>query len=190
MVYLNIKKLVAINNLERNILNLHRNVIINIQGNFIVNFHRNYSTLNSSSNDIPNPIETFINLNDIDSINLYRKTLKNKSGIYCFINTINNKKYIGNAKDLYLRLIEHLKNKKSNTALQEAFKKYGLKNFNFCVFEYFTYINKTLSSKDLTDLETSYIKRFDFNTLYNFKSTATSSLGYKHTKEAKLKMRN
>jgi group I intron endonuclease len=40
----------------------------------------------------------------------------------------------------------------------------------------------------LTDLETSYISKFSFNTLYIFKTLATSSLGYKHTEEAKLKM--
>jgi group I intron endonuclease len=52
--------------------------------------------------------------------------LKNKGGIYCFINTIDNKQYIGSAKDLYLRLLEHLACKKSNVALQRAIEKYGL----------------------------------------------------------------
>ena len=33
------------------------------------------------------------------------------------------------AKDFYLRLNEHLKNKKSNIALQNAFLKYGLDKF-------------------------------------------------------------
>ena len=37
-------------------------------------------------------------------------------------------------------------------------------------------------------METSYIKKFNFDTLYNFKANATSSLGYKHTEEARLKM--
>ena len=73
------------------------------------------------------------------------------------------------------------------------------------IFEYFTYESKIISHKALTDLETSYIKRFNFYNLYNFKVTATSSppppeeeppllrrrgssLGYKHTEEARLKM--
>ena len=38
-------------------------------------------------------------------------------------------------------------------------------------------------------METSYIKKFHFDTLYNFKANATSSLGYKHTEEARLKMK-
>ena len=56
------------------------------------------------------------------------------------------------------------------------------------IFEYFTYESKIISHKALTDLETSYINRFNFENLYNFKATATSSLGYKHTEEARLKM--
>lgn len=66
--------------------------------------------------------------------------------------------------------------------------KYGLDQFKFCNYEYFTYENKIISHKALTDLETSYINRFNFDSLYNFKATATSSLGYKHTEEAILKM--
>ena len=37
-------------------------------------------------------------------------------------------------------------------------------------------------------METNYIKKFNFDTLYNFKANATSLLGYKHTEEARLKM--
>ena len=81
-------------------------------------------------------------------------------------------------------------NKKSNIALQKAFVKYGLDQFKFCIYEYFTYESKIICQKALTDLETSYILRFDFDSLYNFKATATSSLGYKHTEEAILKMRD
>lgn len=71
---------------------------------------------------------------------------------------------------------------------QNAFAKYGLDKFKFCIYEYFTYESKVISSKAFTDLETSYISKFKFNTLYNFKVIATSSLGYKHTEEARLKM--
>lgn len=108
--------------------------------------------------------------------------LINKAGIYCFVNTINDKRYIGSAKYLYLRLIEHLSNKKkSNTALQKAIVKHGLDKFNFCVYEYFTYHSKVISNKALTVLETSYIDKYPFDKLYNFMRTATSLTGYKHT---------
>ena len=53
---------------------------------------------------------------------------------------------------------------------------------------YFTYYSKIVSNKALTDLETSYIKKYPFDNLYNFMRTATSLEGYKHTDEAKLKM--
>jgi len=117
-----------------------------------------------------------------------RKILSKKAGIYCFINIINKKQYIGSAKDLYLRLNEHLSNKKSNSALQASILKYGLNNFNFCVYEYFTYENKLISNKLLTDLETTYIKKFSLNQLYNFMHSATSLAGYKHTELARKKM--
>ena len=60
--------------------------------------------------------------------------------------------------------------------------------FNFYVYQTFTYISKNISNQGLTDLETSYIAKFDFKTLYNFKAIGTSSLGYKHIEEAILKM--
>lgn len=53
--------------------------------------------------------------------------------------TVNDHQYIGSAKDLYLRLNEHLENKKSNSALQKAFAKYGLDKLKFSIYEYFTY---------------------------------------------------
>lgn len=87
-----------------------------------------------------------------------------------------------------MRLKEHLSKKKSNAALQKAIVKYGLDKFNFGVLEYFIYNSKSVSHKGLTDLETSYIKKYPFNNLYNFKANATSLTGYIHTDEAKLKM--
>jgi excinuclease UvrABC nuclease subunit len=64
-----------------------------------------------SNSGLPIPILTLKNLNDEDYIKSYRENLKSKGGVYCFINTVNNKKYIGSAKNLYLRLLEHLKSK-------------------------------------------------------------------------------
>ena|ERR1700712_1767800 len=96
--------------------------------------------------------------------------------------------YIGSAKILFLRLIEHLSNRKSNIALQNAILKYGLDKFNFSVLEYFIYNSKVTSHKALTGLETSYIQKYPFDRMYNFMQTATSFTGYKHTDEAKLKM--
>ena len=63
-----------------------------------------------------------------------------------------------------------------------------MNKFKIYIYEYFTYESKIISHQALTELETSYIKRFNFDNLYNFKATATSYLGYKHTEEAKLKV--
>jgi len=75
---------------------------------------KSYST--SSNSSLPNftppsvarptPIRVFNSLDDNNVVLSYRKALK--SGVYCFINTVNGKLYIGSVKDLYLRLIEHL----------------------------------------------------------------------------------
>ena len=43
--------------------------------------------------------------------------------------TVNNILVASAAKDFYLRLNEHLANKKSNVYLQNAINKYGLDNF-------------------------------------------------------------
>lgn len=117
----------------------------------------------------------------------YRDELKNKQGIYGIVNTINNKQYIGSSKDLYVRLLEHVAGKKSNSALQKGIAKYGLNKFYFCVYEYYEN-DQVVGNKTLVELETEYIKNFDLTSLYNFKRTATSMLGYKHTEQALLKM--
>jgi len=147
-----------------------------------------YSTSSSSNVDLPIPILTITDLHDKDSISSKRNFLSKKGGIYSFINKLNGKQYIGSAKDLYLRLNEHLSHRKSNRALQAAMDKYGIDNFKFCIYEYFTYENKATNSKLLTDLETMYIRKFKFNDLYNFLENASSLEGYKHTDDAKEKM--
>jgi len=142
----------------------------------------------SSSSDIKIvPIFTLEKLTK-DHITLHKDKLKSKAGIYSLINTIDGKQYIGSAKDLYLRLNEHIKGKKSNVRLQRAIEKHGIDNFQYCVYEYFTFDNFVINDYTLVDLETSYIGKFDLKELYNFKSIANSSIGYKHTEEAILKM--
>lgn len=71
------------------------------------------------------PVKEFSDLDKLESIKSHRSSLKNKSGIYGVYNTVNKKQYIGSAKDLYQRLLEHLVGNKSNKALQRAVKMYG-----------------------------------------------------------------
>jgi len=49
--------------------------------------------------------------------------------------------------------------------LQKAIENYGLDKFHIYVYEYFIYENKMISSKALTDLETSYISKFNLREL-------------------------
>ena len=71
---------------------------------------------------------------------------------------------------------------------QKAFIKYGIDKFKLYIYEYFTYESKIISHKLLTELETSYISKFYFNTLSNFSPIAYNNSGYKHTEESKLKI--
>ena len=66
--------------------------------------------------------------------------------------------------------------------------KHGLDKFNFCLNEYFTSHSKVVSNKALTDLETNYIKKHPFASLYNLMRTAKSLTEYKHTDKATCKL--
>ena len=67
------------------------------------------------------------------------KEIPSTSGIYCIINTINNKRYIGQSSNLRKRYIVHnymLRNKcHHNNHLQKAYDKYGNDNFQFIILE-------------------------------------------------------
>ena len=59
----------------------------------------------------PLPIKIFSNLENNEVVISYAEILRKKVGIDCFINTVNNKRYIGSAEVLCLRFIEHLAGK-------------------------------------------------------------------------------
>ena len=120
--------------------------------NFSFTSRRFYSMSSSSKVDTPIPIITLTHLQDKDYIHSKRQLLSKKGGIYSFVNKVNGNQYIGSAKDLYVRLNEHLSHRKSNKALQAAILKYDLDNFHFCIYEYFTYEDKATSFKLLTHL--------------------------------------
>ena len=66
----------------------------------------------SNKSELPKPILIIDNLTDKNFIKSYRELLNNKAGIYSLINTSNSNQYIGSAKNLYIRLLEHITGKK------------------------------------------------------------------------------
>lgn len=67
---------------------------------------------------------------------------KTKAGIYCIVNLVNNKVYIGKALDIYRRIKDHItdlnrKNtQKENNYLINSWHKHGKDNFHYLVLEY------------------------------------------------------
>ena len=56
-------------------------------------------------------------------------------GIYCIVNIVNNKKYVGQSTDVEGRIAHHKSalrhNKHANDHLQKSWNKYGEDNFRF-----------------------------------------------------------
>ena len=82
------------------------------------------------------------------------------SGIYCFINKINGKKYIGQAQDIYDRKKQHkyrafIKGDSGyRSAFHSALRKYGWDNFDF-------YILQECKIKDLDRKEEHWIRKLN-----------------------------
>jgi group I intron endonuclease len=84
------------------------------------------------------------------------------TGIYCIVNLINNKKYVGKAKSITSRKSYHfslLKNNKHiNKHLQNAWNKYGEDNFFFYVLE-------NCDLEKLNEREKYWVSEFKTNNL-------------------------
>jgi group I intron endonuclease len=115
----------------------------------------------------------------------------NKSGIYCVKNLINNKVYIGSAKNLRIRKNQHFgelrRNEHGNPHLQFSFNKYGGDNFSFIILEFVDDLNI------LIDRENFYINFYQSNNSefgYNIRLLAQSNLGWSPTLEQRKQMSN
>lgn len=116
------------------------------------------------------------------------KENQGKSGIYCWKNKLNNKIYIGSAKDLTRRLGEYfnpqfLKRKllKSRSRIYSSILKYDYNNFSLSILEYCELNKLIIKEQYYLDL---------LQPKYNICQTAYSSLGRKHSPETLLKFKN
>lgn len=104
-----------------------------------------------------------------------------KSGIYCIINKVNGKCYIGSAINISRRLIAHRynlnKNIHDNIYLQSSWNKYKKENFEFIVLEYVEKEKLIEKEQEYLDLFYSYDRRHG----YNIRLKAKSQIGFKHS---------
>lgn len=105
------------------------------------------------------------------------------SVIYCIINIVNDKQYVGQTIDKDKRFKEHIKslngNYHYNKHLQRSWIAYGDDSFIFIVLE-------NCPHRLLNEREQFWIDIL--NPEYNMAPVAGSMLYYKHTEEAKVKM--
>lgn len=111
----------------------------------------------------------------------------NVSGIYCFENKVNGKKYIGKSINLKKRILDHInslrRNKDDCTYLQNAWNKHGEESF-------FVYIVDECDSGILLEYEKYYISEFKTKRPngYNLTDGGDGSHGFKHSEETKTKI--
>jgi group I intron endonuclease len=111
------------------------------------------------------------------------------SGIYLIINLFNNKFYVGSAKNLWERKLNHFRelknNKHKNIYLQNSYNKHGLQYFIM------TLIEQIDDKDDLIKREQYWIDTLEAcnkDIAYNICPNAESKLGHKHSLETKNKM--
>lgn len=112
------------------------------------------------------------------------------SGIYKIRNIVNNKVYVGSAVDFKDRKCKHFSNLKSkkhhNLYLQNSYNKHGKENFIFEIIEYIACNKKLLLEREDYWIDLLKANQREFG--YNIRKVASSSLGMKHSKEAKEKI--
>lgn len=129
-----------------------------------------------------NPVVTYTNA-DLDKSRIFKDN-KDKTGVYRWVNCINNKSYIGSGINLYRRLYTYYDINlliKEDRWISRALLKNGYSNFKLEILEY--------CDKDkLIEREQCYIDQLKPE--YNILQVAGSTLGYKHTEETLAKFRS
>jgi len=131
------------------------------------------------------PIVVYKQLNS-NKTNILKEN-EGKSGVYRFVNDINNKSYIGSSVRLNKRFHVYFSKltitnelKKANSYIYRAILKYNYDNFRLEILEY-------CDKKDIIIREQFYID--SLKPEYNISKVANSWLGNKHTPESKYLMR-
>jgi hypothetical protein len=108
--------------------------------------------------------------------NLIRNDNDGKIGIYCWVNKINSKFYIGSGDSLYLRISDYYQNwyilYRSNVYIVKALSKYGMKNFSLVILEYSDSKNLILCEQKWIDL---------LKPKYNLRSAIKKTKDFKDT---------
>ena len=102
---------------------------------------------------------------------------RNKAGIYRWINSINNKIYIGSSTNLSERFLDYYQARvllKNKTPIHNALLKYGYSKFSLEILEYCTREKAIIREQYYLDL---------LKPEYNILKIAGSSLGYRHRED-------
>jgi hypothetical protein len=145
-------------------------------------FYSSYSTLGSSARQTKKltSVKTYENAKKLKK-QLIQENLK-LSGVYCLINSLNNKTYVGSSVDLGRRFNDYFN--KSNLIrdkrmIHSALLKYGHENFQVCILEY-------CSQGELIKREQYYMDLIEPD--YNILKFAYSTLGRIVGKETRKKL--
>jgi group I intron endonuclease len=161
-----------------------------VNNNFIKNIKKEksnkFKAISLENRLIKKPVYVYDNpIIDRDKI---KKDIDEFSGIYLWYNTINGKCYIGSATNLYRRISNYYQNAflKRPYPIMNAINKYGLHTFKLVILEILGKFNKVNPLLRLAR-EDYYLSRYLPE--YNILEKASNSLNYKHSIEAKEKIR-
>jgi group I intron endonuclease len=138
-----------------------------------------FTLADGDSNNL-NPVVIYENV-EIQKDQILQEN-KGKCGVYRLTNIANKKTYVGSARNLRTRFYVYYSASRlasSNMIIYKAILKYGYSNFILEILEYCEPDNVVGREQYYLDL---------LKPEYNILSTAGSSFGYKHTKEALEKM--
>ena len=134
-------------------------------------------------------LNPFITYNDslLYKLNVQKEN-KNKSGIYRWVNNINNKSYVGSSVNLYSRLTNYYSIKylnrsvlRGNSLIYRALLLHGHNNFNLEILEY-------CDRKFVIDREQYYLDLLKPE--YNILNKAGSNSVFKQSRETLLKLKD